>query len=749
MASLAFVAVVLAASGFLPLFGGPTYEAALLAGLLVPLPVALGVALGARTRRASDAVMLGLGRGLAAALVVLALATLHGARAGFCDARGGYVLLALGPCMGALMAGAWGAVAGLAAGPRRSARWAALVAALGPLGGVAVSLGRFYSSPMIFAYDPFVGFFSGTLYDTVIDPAGLVSYRVGSLASLLALVALAPAVRRDGARLRARPARLGATRLGLGLTALVVSLGVTVEGARLGHWQTTSTIRAALGGTMTGERCEVVYARTLERRGVELFLAECDAHVEAGARFFGVEPPARVVAFLFEDEAQKGALMGASDTYIAKPWRGEVYLQAQGFPHPVLGHEIAHVLAAAFGRGPLRIAGKLGGLVPDPGLIEGVAVAASPHEGTLSPSEWARAMRELGLLPPLRTLFGLGFLGQASSTAYTVSGAFVGWVRETYGAPVVRAWYGGASLEALTHEPWPALEAAWHRHLDTIPLAEAALAQAKARFGRKGMFARRCPHEVDACRERGAALAERGDLAGALAEYERARALDADPSLALRVAEAHVRAGLATRGRELYLALADDGALRADLRDRAREALADLALAEGRLDEARERYRDVASRTIDEDALRTLDVKLVACDSDLAREAVRELLMGAPGRGADRQRAAELLGVWSERAPRDGLPHYLRARAHVSAGQWELAYARLVTASGLELPNVRVRRETARLGLVAACALGRPAEARRFFEAFAREQPPRAREEAARELTLRCERSPPRRSAPE
>jgi len=38
-----------------------------------------------------------------------------------------------------------------------------------PLLGVVVSVGRFYTSPMVFAFDPFFGYFSGTLYDTVID----------------------------------------------------------------------------------------------------------------------------------------------------------------------------------------------------------------------------------------------------------------------------------------------------------------------------------------------------------------------------------------------------------------------------------------------------------------------------------------------------------------------------------------------------------------------------------------------------
>jgi hypothetical protein len=64
MASLAFVALALALGGFLPLFGGPTYEAALLAGLVTPLPVALGASLRARSLGAREAVMQGLGRGL-------------------------------------------------------------------------------------------------------------------------------------------------------------------------------------------------------------------------------------------------------------------------------------------------------------------------------------------------------------------------------------------------------------------------------------------------------------------------------------------------------------------------------------------------------------------------------------------------------------------------------------------------------------------------------------------------------------
>src|SRR6185369_12356527 len=115
--------------------------------------------------------------------------------------------------------------------------------------------------------------------------------------------------------------------------------------------------------------------------------------------------------------------MGASSTYIAKPWRAEVYVQRAAYPHPVLGHELAHVVAGSFGRGPFRIAGAVGGLLPNPGLIEGIAVAAAPDDEELEGAQWARAMMDIGILPDMEHVFSLGFLGDASSKSYTLAGA--------------------------------------------------------------------------------------------------------------------------------------------------------------------------------------------------------------------------------------------------------------------------------------------------------------------------------------
>ncbi len=508
IAGAAIVVVFMFALGFVPLFDAPGYETALLAGIVVPFVVAIVTALEVAATRPEpfDAFCRGVANGAALVSLAALVTVIHGVRTGFCDGLGGMTFFALGPGVGALLAGAWGAFAGEIAGGRvktwQRRTFAILIAIAAPLISIALSVSRFYSSPMIFAYDPFVGFFSGTIYDTLVDPSGLLTYRAGSAASLFAWFVVALHLAHDD---EGRLAFQAIGRPGLlvaGAIALIASIAAIAYGDKLGHWQTAETISAELGAVMDGERCRVVYPRALLLSDAQRFTRDCDAHVTEVERFLGASGPPKITAYLFADAAQKGALMGAADTNIAKPWRREIYVQVAAYPHPIIGHEIVHVLAGSFGRGPFRIAGSYGGLLPNPGLIEGIAVAASPPEGDLTPREWAKAMKDLHLLPPLSRLFALGFLGENSSSAYTASGAFVGWVKEKFGAEPLRAWYGGSDLGGLVSKSWSELEAAWLADLDLVVLPEAARAQAKARFDRPALFGRRCPHAVDACRER-------------------------------------------------------------------------------------------------------------------------------------------------------------------------------------------------------------------------------------------------------
>ena len=718
------VGLLMTGLGFVPLFGGPGYESALAAGLIVPAFVAIATALSVSLERPEP--WDGFVRGLEIALIVSALAygttLLHGLRAGFCDAADGTTLFALGPASGALLAGTWGALSGELAGRFHSHRWrraiALLLAITAPAAGALLSLWRFYASPMVFGFDPFFGFFSGAVYDTVVSDAigRLVTYRAGSAATLFAVGAAGSLLARaENGTLTFRPNRHPGV-VWFAVAAAAASLIITAEGSRLGHWQTAGTIEAQLGGKLADDRCEVVFPRSLTQEAAALLLRDCSTQAQQVAKFLEVPSPPRVRAYLFANAQQKRALMGASNTAIAKPWRREVYLRLDTYPHPVLGHELAHVIAGAFGEGPFRIAGSYHGLLPNPGLIEGIAVSASPDDELLTPEQWSAAMLKIGVLPKLHDVFALGFLGQNSDLSYTAAGAFVSWLRAKKGPYAIATWYAGASIESVTGVTLVMLENEWREALGKIALPSQAIEVAKARFDRPGVFGRRCPHAVDALNMKAKGLLGEGDCAGASVAYRGAAAIDPhDVPSRFGLAACSSRVGSLEDARASWAAMVADETMPAVQRSRAQEMMADLALMSGDAPGAEAQYGQLLGKTFDEDALRTLDVKLWASQNPVEARAVVELLMGTTQRPSEPKLAYALLGRWMAEAPLDGLPAYLIGRNLAGAGLWRESAEFLDWALQRRLPEERVRRETLRIRVVVACALGDDDTARRLY----------------------------------
>jgi hypothetical protein len=758
------VFVALIGVGFLPLFGGPGYEQSLASGLVVPMAAAIAAALEASAPRgtrsgagngtvaAAGAAMTPAGcvlRGIATggflAAVAFSTALVHGARAGICDFWGGTAFFVLTAGFGALLGGAWGVLAGEAArGRRRRRLLAVLLAIAAPIAGIVVSVGRFYASPMIFSYDPFFGYFSGTLYDTVVDVRPeLWTYRAGSLATLAGVALIAAALSRaaDG-KLRLRSLREDARAracLACGALALAASLAVTLEGPRLGHWQTSATIAEALGGRASGPRCDVVHSDSLFPFQAELLVRDCEQVLAADEARLGAHLDGRLTAFVFADADQKRRLMGAAETQIAKPWRREVYVQYAPYPHPVLGHEVAHVVAGSFAHGPFHVGG---GLVPNPGLIEGVAVATSPDDDELSDGQWARAMLDLGTLPEIRTLFSLAFLGSSAQKSYTVAGAFVAWMLEQRGAAVVRAWYGGDSIEALTGETWGSLDAHFRDWLRTLTMPPEATAYARARFERPSVWARRCPHAVDALDRDADKCKDDHRFVRADALYAQALDRDAHDSHAqlarAKIASQSADAAEADRGRTDLAAMAGDPATPRNWRDRAEEALADADLVRGDGAAAVILYREIAGRTLDEDAARTLEVKaLAAADPgpDGARNAIADLLLTAPGRAQDPWLGALSIGQWAAETD-EPLADYLAGKNLMQHDRWELAVTFLDRALAQPLPTARVWREVLRQRVIGACVLRDGPALARMKEAVESDASPFAGSSGGRRASL-------------
>jgi hypothetical protein len=707
------VFVILSAVGFIPLFGGPGYEQSLASGLLVPAAAAIATAieLSALDITPLSCILRGLASAGLLAAVAFATALLHGLRVGVCDFWGGTSFFALTAGVGTLIGGAWGAVVAEACRMRKRRRLACVLFAIGgPLGGVLVSLARFYGSPMIFAFDPFFGFFSGTLYDTIVDVrTQLWTYRAGSLATLVGTALVASALRRksDGrlAFHALRVDRAAEARLLAGLVALVVSLALAADGPALGHWQTTESIARALGGRSGGRRCDVLYPDSLLAEQARLLVRDCEEQLAADEERLGAQLDGRLTAFVFRDANEKRLLMGAAQTSIAKPWRREVYIQMSGYPHPILGHEIAHVVAGSFGRGPFRIAGAAAGLWPNPGLIEGVAVATSPDDDELTDAQWARAMLDLGILPAVQRLFSVDFLGENAAKSYTVAGAFVAWALERWGATVVRAWYGGASIEELTRSSWVGLDEQFRASLRLLAMPPEASAYARAKFERPSVWARKCPHVVDALNRDADKCRDEHRFARATALYDDALTRDQhDWHARFERARIETRYGDNVRGRDELRQIAEGDQSPRTWRDRAQEALADDDLAQGRHERALDAYRLLAAHSLDEDAARTLQIKAQSIENPTARHAIVDLLIGEPGWPADPWLGALSLATWAE-ATHLPLAAYLVGKNLALREQYARAASWLDRALSGTISEPAAARELLRQRAICACAL--------------------------------------------
>ena len=740
----AFTGISFLAYGFVPQFGGPGYESSLAAGLVPPATTALCLAFELAGRKVAPLEAFGRGISVGFALALLGLVIIwgHGLRVGMCDASWGMELYLLAPLPGALLAGVWGAGVGLVAGrvrPGFRRRAACILGALcGPLGGIFLSLARFYTSPMVFAFDPFFGYFSGPLYDTVIDAFWtLATYRAGTALTLLAVGCASSFFDAD---LKFRGVQGRGWLLGVGLAAALCSVGLLWNGSSLGHFSTRASIEAALGQQVYGARCDVKYSSGISRRDALLFARDCDAELRADEAYFEVQGPARVTAFLFANEGEKGRLMGASSTYIAKPWRREIYVQAAAYPHPVVGHELAHVLAGSFGQGPFRVSGPLGGWIPDPGRIEGVAVAASPNDNDdFTLDEWAKTLLDLQLLPPLESVFRLGFLGQNSSTAYTVAGAFLHWFHDHYGAAAVRGWYGGEPIERVSGKTLAELELAWRADLQRVTVASALLDEARLRFDRPSLFGRHCPRIVDKLNGVANQKLGAGDTVGARRTIMELLRLDPHHTGAkFELAACEVKDGNEAAALSAYAALAHAPELAKLERAGALEARADLELRAGKLEDARRDYDAVAAIVADEDRLRTLDVKR-SPQTEIQRRAIVDLLVGDPILGAAFEVAAPRLAEWAHAEPENGLPSYLLGKNLFGRGRFVEAAGYLDQALAKRLNLPRVVREAWRTRLTVACALGESAAKVRALDALrADPELSPARRATVERLALRC-----------
>lgn len=630
----ALLAAIVLPLSFVPMAGTLGYfSSLLLAPLLALLAAAAGVdaVVSARASDSSEGgdalwvvarvgfVELAWLLGLPLALLLLGMAWNRN-----CDPLGGLHYYLMGPgCTAPLgfTAGVAGAVIGGERGRRRllALGWLPFVVCL------VVALWRLYFEPVVFAFDPFWGWYSGPIYDEhiAIGPRYYL-FRVYNLA-FAASVWLALRVVVD-ARLRPRWARLrepGPDRLRVAL-ALALALGCAVvgwRGDRLGWTASEASLTRVLSATRETEHFVIHYVPGSQTaREIDVVAAEHEFAWHDLEAKLGRTPQRKVVSYVFVSGEQRQSLLGADKVEVSPPWRQHMYLSQRPWPHEVMPHELGHSFLGEFGDPILGL--PIRGLHFDGALVEGLPTALAPRSfDNLDLHEQAAVLDRLGKRPPMALIMGAGFWTASASRAYTAAGSFVLWLAETRGWPKAGELYDNAGdVEQTYGESLADLEAQWLEFLHGLPLRERDVAAQAQRFERGSVFRRPCAHRAaDLASE--AAIARASDAREeALAAARTLCTIEPErPEHALLLADMLAGFGLLDEA----AATLDETAAREDLTSTVQAAIeeqrGDTALVAGELERAAAHYDAALGFGQREAAVRVLEIKRMATrDADLA-----------------------------------------------------------------------------------------------------------------------------------
>jgi tetratricopeptide (TPR) repeat protein len=667
------LAQVLAAAlcAAVPISARPGYESALViapvagaaSGFLAVLTVARrrDAGLGQLLVRVLASVL----PGPALALLVLVIAA---SARGFCDPVQGLGFFAVGPLGSALTGAGLGTFTALLVPGRRlpHVAWAAV-----PVAFLAWDALLVYATPQVFVFDHLLGTFGGPLYDEAVGVGiGHIAFRTVTLIRLAPLIGLAAALL-DPSRARLDPSRLRRPAALASLAALALA--------------------RVLGGTTVTPHVTIHHPEELTRRQTELLAAEVELRFDELGGFFG-EEPGHIEISMFRSSGEMRLLTGTGPTNVAKPWLGAAFMVYEPFPHPVLKHEMAHLFAAVSGRGPFRMPGPLWGMLADPLILEGTAVAADWDGDPLDPHTRSAAILEAGLIEDPSSLAGLvGFYTHQGGLAYDMSGSFVRRLWSHHGPAAVRAWYSGATFEQAFGTSMEEALASWERDLRAIDVPDEWVESLRRRYSRGSVFARPCPHQVALLMRDAARAGLDGDLDGSVAVLDRICSIaPADAGLRIVRLRALARLPSLDRARSELASLEANAQDLGGYQPTVSEIAGDVAWLRGDAGAAAERYSEALAMTVEDAPRRMLVVKRWAT-SHPSSAALRGYLLGTPeGPAGDPDTGIALITSLAGKEPADPLLEYLLGRALYNARRWTRAAEALdrATKAGIDEPVI-------------------------------------------------------------
>jgi hypothetical protein len=348
------------------------------------------------------------------------------------------------------------------------------------------------TAPQIFAFNPILGFFPGLTYDETLDVTGrLLVFRIGTLATSLLILLVAASIdrwRNNKGLQSSRSASLLGRMLMAALAAAVVLLFFFSD--RIGLSSSESSIQQSLGGRAETEHFIVFYPDTLLKGPrLEQVVQLHEFYYAQVARALWIRSTKKIQSYIYSTPAQKGRLIGAANTDIAKPWLSQLHINA-GDIDGSLRHELVHVMAADFGFPLLRIG-------VNSGLIEGLATAVERVEYEEPIHRLAAMVFATGATPDLQSLFSLsGFMKAPAGVSYTLAGSFCRYLIDRYGMRRFKLLYRTGEFSIIYEKPLPLLLQEWRRSLDRFRFSSGDVEKANYLFKRQSIFGKVCARVI-------------------------------------------------------------------------------------------------------------------------------------------------------------------------------------------------------------------------------------------------------------
>jgi len=565
---------------------------------------------------------------------------------------------------------------------------AGLAAAALIIGLICWSLYLFASEPVTVFYNPIFGFFPGPIYDSVVEihDTLILSRALDLCWFAVVIIAARMLVRlRYNALSRAGwlAQNLRGVELGI-LAACITALTVCHHyRGELGYGIDGDYIRKALGGRAESAHFIYYYPRDSRvERELHRFMLEHEYRYQQDLEFLGITYPRKVESYIYSSPSQKKRLMGAAGTSYADINAGGMHINYEPFPHPVLKHELLHVLS-----GPLGMPGF--GFSVNHGLTEGLAEACEYYSGDYLEHDWAWAMQELDMLPnPNRVMSTTGFFPIQGSRAYITAGSFSLWLIDRIGMPDFQKLYPWGDFEEVTGKTIQELTALWRDWLQQYPGDERILPRAEARFRRKGLFETTCGREQARLIKHG-----NGHLAGrrynkAIEYYQAALDLEPDNSKALiGLARARIGLGNLEAARDAVESAMDQPGQTAMSRGRKQMLLGDILYLMEDLPAAHELWFRVYEQHLSQARDRAAYARLHCSESPAVRDLLEYLILDDPS-SLKMHRLAHARRI----DPADPIIAYLMGRALYNQAAYDRAEPLLVEAVQGAIPDPALAR---------------------------------------------------------